>query len=262
MSRKLTAPRSSSTSWDAVADWYAGWVGPDGSKYHRTLAIPLLLSLLDGQGDMQVADLGCGPGILAPHIAQAGGRLTGIDLSPKLIALARRHHGQHGRFLVGDVTRLTAMPALKPASFDVATFLLSLQDIDPLAAALKSAAWLIKPGGRLAIVMLHPCFRIPRQSGWGWDEKRALQYRRLDTYLSPLAVPMQSYGRQRQGTTRSYHRPLGVYAAALKDAGFIISDIREVTDSTITAGTKAARRAVGEFPLFLGLAAHRVAADK
>ena len=42
--------------------------------------------------------------------------------------------------------------------------------VDPLEPALASAAWALRPGGRLALLLTHPCFRIPRQSGWGWDE--------------------------------------------------------------------------------------------
>ncbi len=34
------------TSWDPVADWYAGWTGAEGSEHHRRLAIPALLDLL------------------------------------------------------------------------------------------------------------------------------------------------------------------------------------------------------------------------
>ena len=209
---KRNINRARSQSWDAVAHWYAGWTGSNGSRYHRTLAVPLLLEMLDPQAGEHIADLGCGPGILAPPVAARGASFVGIDLSPRLIAEARKSHGKSGRFVVGDVTRLPRHAHLPAGGFDAACFLLSIQDINPLDAAMASAAKLLKPGGRLAVVMLHPCFRVPRQSGWGWDEGRGLKFRRLDSYLTPLAVPMQSHG---NGTTRSYHRPLGAYAEAL-----------------------------------------------
>jgi SAM-dependent methyltransferase len=252
--KSLMHPNRSSRSWDAVADWYAGWVGKDGSRHHKQLAIPLAMELLAPRPGEAIADLGCGPGVMAPYIAAAGARLTGIDLSPKLIALARRHHHGSGRFLVGDVTQLRRMPELKPGSFDAVLFLLSIQDIDPLEAAIGSAAWLLRPRGRLVLAMLHPCFRVPRQSGWGWDENRRLQYRRLDSYMSPLAVPMQSYPGG-TGTTRSYHRPLGAYVDALTAAGLAVAAMREVVGPCGSNGTRAERRAVAEFPLLLGIGA-------
>ncbi len=244
--------RARSQSWDAVANWYAGWAGTDGSHYHRTIAVPLMLEMLSLRSGERLADLGCGHGILAPPIAGLGARYVGVDLSTRLIAEARRNHTRHGRFLVGDATALPEHRLLTDAGFDAASFLLSIQDINPLDAAMAEAARLLRPGGRLAMVMLHPCFRVPRQSGWGWDEGRGLKFRRLDSYLSPLAVPMQEHGR---GTTRSYHRPLGDYVAALNAAGLAITAIREVADQPSEQANRAEKRATREFPLFLGLSA-------
>lgn len=249
---KKNLNRARSQSWDAVAHWYAGWTGTNGSRYHRTFAVPLLLELLDPRAGEHIADLGCGPGILAPPVAARGARFIGVDLSPKLIAEARRNHGRVGRFHVGDATNLPRHADLPAGGFDGASFLLSIQDINPLEDAMDNAARLLKPGGRLAMVMLHPCFRVPRQSGWGWDEGRGLKFRRLDSYLTPLAVPMQSHA---SGTTRSYHRPLGAYAEALGKAGLALTGIREVSDLPGQGDIKADRRAAGEFPLFLGLRA-------
>lgn len=257
--RKNQAQPAGSDSWNPVADWYAGWVGAEGSEHHRRLAIPALLDLLQPRPGEQVLDLGCGPGVLAPHAAAAGARYTGVDASRKLLAFARRHHGAHGRFLPGDATKLREMPELEGESFDAAVFLLSIQDIDPLDDALAGAAWALNPGGRVAMVMTHPCFRIPRQSGWGWDRGRRLQYRRIDRYLTPLAVPMKGYGGpERRGFTRSYHRPLGAYVNGLAAAGLLVDGIHELpTHRRPDPGprAKAEGAANREIPLFLGLRA-------
>jgi SAM-dependent methyltransferase len=253
--KKIDKRPARSASWDGVADWYAGWVGRDGSWYHRNLAVPLLLELLELGRNERLADLGCGPGILAPPVRKAGAQMVGVDLSPRLIELAQRNHGRLAHFLVGDATALPDVPELKAGSFDAASFMLSIQDIDPLEAAVGSAARLLKRGGRLGVVMLHPCFRIPRQSGWGFDEGRALHYRRVDSYTTELAVPMQPYGKGR--TTRSYHRPLSAYFTALRRAGLAVTGLREVADAGHEPD-KAARRAMAEFPLLLGLRAEKM----
>ncbi|MBJ3784896.1 class I SAM-dependent methyltransferase [Devosia sediminis] len=187
--------RARSQSWDSVAHWYAGWAGHNGSHYHRSLAVPLVLELLGLRSGERLADLGCGHGILAPPIAALGARYVGIDLSPRLIAQARRVHSRHGRFVVGDVTALPEGKLIANSGFDATSFLLSIQDINPLDDAIATAARLLRPGGRLAMVMLHPCFRVPRQSGWGWDEQRGLKYRRLDSYSRPWPFPCRSTGR-------------------------------------------------------------------
>lgn len=53
----------------------------------------------------RVLDVGCGPGWEALRFARAGFRVTGIDISPKLIALAQRNVPR-GRFAVGDMRSL------------------------------------------------------------------------------------------------------------------------------------------------------------
>ncbi len=254
------------TSWDAVAAWYDGWVGEAGSDHHREFAIPTLLALLaPTQGD-HILDIGSGQGVLSTYIAATGATYTGIDASPRLLEIARRRHHKHGRFLAGDARNLSAMVGLHPAEFDAVTFLLSIQDMDPLEEVVASAAWALKPGGRIALLMIHPAFRVPRGSGWGWDDGRKLRYRRVDTYLTPQAVPMKSLttssGKQTP-PTRSFHRPLSAYVNALSGNGLLLERMLEIPAHRVHAPPnphedKANERARQEIPLFLGLRARKI----
>lgn len=268
-SRQADHGRAVATSWEPLAEWYDGWVGQDGSHHHRQLAIPALLDLLEPQPNQAILDLGAGQGVLAPYIAKAKARYTGIDASAKLARLARQRHGRHGRFLVGDVRHLDALPGIHAGSFAGVTFLLSLQDMDPLDHVLASAAWALAPGGRVVIVMTHPSFRIPRQSGWGWDAGRKLRYRRIDHYLTPLAVPLKSYPDRhgmdgQQGSSRSFHRPLQSYVNALAEQGLWLNALHELPTYKRSRGKKQAaaeNRANSEIPLFLALRAVKVGAS-
>jgi SAM-dependent methyltransferase len=254
------SPRSrAATRWDPVADWYIGWVGEAGSEHHRRLAIPAVLELLAPAAGQHILEVGAGPGVLAPLVARAGAHYTGVDASPRLLAFARRHHGACGRFVQGDATRLDALPELRANAFDSVVFMLSIQDMDPLDAVLRSAAWALRPGGCAMLLMSHPCFRVPRQSGWGWDEGRQLCYRRIDRYLTPLAAPMKPYG-GRRGTTRSFHRPLEAYVNGLAAHGLLIELMREIpTYKARPKGPRASAEntANREIPLFLGLRARK-----
>lgn len=259
---KKAGRRRARTSWDPVADWYDGWVGKHGSRYHQQIAIPSLLALLEPQPGEQILDIGAGQGVLAPHIAEAGAHYTGVDVSRKLLRRARHYHKQ-GRFLFGDARALEQVEGLEAGTFDAAAFLLSIQDMDPLEPVLTSAAWALKPGGRLVILMTHPSFRIPRQSGWGWDEKRKLRYRRVDSYLTPLPVPMKAHSGN-QGVTRSYHRPLQTYVNTLAASGLCVNQLREIpAHDVMGTGTrsKAERRADQEIPLFLGMRGIKIKAE-
>jgi uncharacterized protein YjbJ (UPF0337 family)/SAM-dependent methyltransferase len=248
---------TSSRSWDAVAEWYAGWVGAHGSEHHRDVAIPAVMDLLAPTAGERVLDVGCGTAALAAHVARAGARYTGIDASERLVSFARRHNGSYGRFILGDVTRRDVRQTLATDPFDAVVFLLSVQDIDPLHAATRLIADGVRPGGRVVLLMTHPCFRVPRQSGWGWDAGRRLRFRRVDHYLSPLAVPMKTYADGR-GATRSYHRPVEQYVDALTGAGLYIDRLREIPyTARVTRRGRAELRADREIPLFLALRAVR-----
>jgi len=247
------------TSWDRVATWYDGWVGDQGSRYHQALAVPAAMDLLDLQRGESVIEIGAGQGVLAPRVAAAGASYTGVDASPKLVESARRRHGRAGSFVVGDARRLPATEGLRPGSFDAAVFLLSIQDMDPLEQVLASASWAVRDeGGRVVIVMTHPAFRQPRHAGWGFDEGRKLVYRRIDAYLTPMAVPMKAL--RDRPATRSFHRPVSSYVNGLAAEGFFIDAMLEIPDTLDERRPTSARagsRAASEIPLFLALRARR-----
>ena len=264
--------------WDALATWYDGWVGAEGSDHHRKWAIPAALDLLDLRPNERLLDIGAGQGVLAPYIAQTGAKYTGVEISPRLLDIARKRHGRVGRFVQGDARRLTSVRELAGTQFDAAVFLLSIQDMNPLEDVLRSAASLLRDGGRLVILMTHPCFRVPRQSGWGHDPARDLRFRRVDRYLNPLAVPMKQHAdahRKRSdtnarpnarsdiakgadsGVSISFHRPLNHYVNGLADCGLLVSALREISAEG-NGATPLEQRANAEIPLFLGLKALKV----
>jgi ubiquinone/menaquinone biosynthesis C-methylase UbiE len=249
------------TSWEQVATWYDGWVGEHGSAYHRELAIPAVLELLDPRAGEAILDVGGGQGVLAPYLVEAGARVTVVDASRRLIAAARRRHARmrDARFLIGDARRLQALADLQAGAHDAAVFLLSIQDMDPLDEVMRSVEWALRPVARVVLLMTHPAFRQPRHSGWGFDEGRKLTYRRIDGYLTPMAVPMKSLGGG--APTRSFHRPISAYINALGDVGFATDAMLELPDLPPERrpgrAARADERAQGEIPIFLALRALR-----
>ena len=259
-SSKKSKGKSYRTDWDPLARWYDGWVGESGSKHHRLLAIPTLLDLVEIQPGETLLDVGCGQGAFSGYVIEAGGKYSGVDLSEEMIRIARTRFRDRGTFLVGDALDLGAIDQLDKPGYDIITFLLSLQDMDPLFDAVRSAAALLKKGGRMGILLTHPSFRIPRQSGWGWDDNRKLRFRRVDSYLSRLAVPLKLYPGKSKGVTRSFHRPLQDYVQALTGNNLVIDGLVEIpTYKEATAGDnpKSVNRANREIPLFLGLRARK-----
>lgn len=244
-----------SSSWEEVGNWYDSLVGAQGHLHHQEI-LPRLLKLLGKPAAL--LDLGCGQGVLARHLPK-GSRYVGIDLSPKLIELAqKRDPSKDHLFLVADACAPLPLPK---ESFSHALFLLSLQNMPHPADAIREAAQALSSRGEMLIVLNHPAFRIPRQSGWGIDPENKLQYRRVNRYLTPLEIPIQmhpSKGEQSESTW-SYHAPLSSYIQWIAQAHCVVTQCEEWTSSKKSTGAHAARenRARAEFPLFLTLIARK-----
>lgn len=242
------------TSWEDSKKWYDRAVGKEGHYYHRQVIVPGVLRLLelDQIPSPKVLDLACGQGILARHLPKQAD-YVGVDLSAGLIRAAKTY-SKH-RFLVADVCR--PLP-LKERDFTHAALILALQNLPEGQKALETAAHHLQPGGRLAIVLNHPCFRIPRQSSWGEDKAKKVQYRRIDRYMSSLEVPLKTHpGKADSPQTLSFHHPLSTYTQWLRKAGFALTVIEEWCSDKKSEGGKARMEDASrrEFPLFLTILA-------
>lgn len=239
------------TSWEKVTSWYDTHVGSEGHYYHKYIILPKLLIYWNLSKESSILDLACGQGVLArnipPHIPYLG-----VDASPSLIQSAKQQDKKpNHKYLVADIT--------KPISFDKdrfthAALILALQNLANPLGAFKNAHLALKNHGSFTIVMNHPCFRIPRQSSWGQDMQKKLQYRRIDRYMSPLSIPITTHpGKTRSETTISMHWPLSQISLWLEEAGFFISRIEEWCSDKESIGKNAKMENVAreEFPLFL-----------
>src|ERR1700752_1769160 len=117
--------------------------------------------------------------------------------------------------------------ALEPESFTHAASILAFQNMENQAGVLENAARYLKPRGQLLLVLNHPCFRIPRKSSWGYDDKNKIQYRCIDAYMSDLKIPieMQPSKRGASPVTYSFHHALSTYSSMLRKSGFVITAI-------------------------------------
>lgn len=109
----------------------------------------LLLPRLPDEAD--VADLGCGTGTLAVLLGRAGHCVSGVDLSPRMVDVARvkaADAGVRADFVVGDA----ATPPWYPGSFDVVLSRHVLWAMADPREALRRWVGLLRPGGLLLLV--------------------------------------------------------------------------------------------------------------
>ncbi len=250
------------TSWQKSSHWYDKHMKQDGGYNHRELILPQLTTLLNLSLDDSLLDLGCGQGILSRAIDPSI-KYLGLDASKSLITSATKsNQSPHHHFKVQDVT----LPLKTPTLFSHACFVLSLQNISNPKRALKNAASALKENGRLALVINHPCFRIPKHSSWEFLDNHKGQYRRVDRYLTPFKSSIQTNpsAGDKSPVTWSFHWPLSSYFKFLNEAGFAVDNTLEICSNRKSYGKAAASEnfARKEFPLFMILSAFKRSATE
>jgi len=243
------------TSWEPVHSWYDASLGNSGDYIHKTIVIPKTFSLLAlKQGDT-LCDFGCGQGIFARALP-SNILYTGIDISSSLIQSAIKRDGnKHHKYITGDITKPMTTNLHK---YSHIVSILSIDNIEHPESVFQNAASLLLKNGVFVFVINHPCFRIPRQSGWGIDEKNKMQYRRINRYMSPLSIPITMHpGAYSSPITWTFHYPLSSYVHFLKQSGFLIETIEEWVSEKTSVGKAASmeNRARNEIPLFLAIRA-------
>ena len=247
------------TSWEGVADWYGGHLR-ESDALLKTVVYPAALKALGELKSKTLLDIACGEGAFSRLAAGAGAKVTGFDAAPSLVAQAKRLAPTNASYFVADAEEFFLK--LNGEKFDAACCLLAIQNIREPRRVFRDAASALKPGGILVVAMNHPCFRVPRQSSWGFENARQIQYRRIDMYMSDLNVPIIAHpGQARSAKTLSYHRPLSHYVNEMSSRGLAIIEMQElVSDRLSDSGprAKAENRARREIPMFLLIKAVKI----
>jgi SAM-dependent methyltransferase len=134
-------------SYDAVAERYAAEIGDElaGKPIDRAL-LDCLVELCSGQ-EKPIADVGCGPGHLTAYLAGRGADVIGVDLSDKMIEVARRRNPTL-RFQIGSMTALPVSDAAWAGAVCAYSIIHVPVDRRPtayaeLARAIVSGGWLL-----------------------------------------------------------------------------------------------------------------------
>ena len=231
----------SGAAYDDYSAWYDRYVREQ--PIYRDVVMPGMLELVGEVAGQRVLDLACGQGWLARVLAQSGARVTGMDLSTELLALARRYEDEEPlgvRYVQDDAQTLAAFES---GTFDGVICTLALMDIPDYEAALRAARRVLAPGGWLVLALTHPCFQSPYARA---DLDASGPTRVIRRYLTEGYWRSDAQGvRAKLG---SYHRTLSSYLNALLAAGFTLE---RMTEPRATGDRLAQEPGDGEFPALL-----------
>jgi SAM-dependent methyltransferase len=173
----------------------AAWDGHEGDVWtehadrydraNRYMAARFLAAGLLGRGD-DVLDLGCGTGAVTRDVARttSGGTVLGIDLSSRMLQLARERSAADGldniEFVQGDAQ----VYPFEPASRDIVISNFGCMFFGDPDVAWRNIARSLRPGGRLALV----AWRTVTENEWLMELRRVLAFGR-DLPLPPPNAP-------------------------------------------------------------------------
>lgn len=125
----------------------------EAHRYEKEWHIPEAAQFANARG-LRVLEIGCGLGTDGAQFAKAGAVYTGIDLTDAAIELAQKRFeqfGLQGEFQVADAENLQ----FPDESFDVVYSHGVLHHTPDISAAVQEIHRVLKPGGRVIVMLYH-----------------------------------------------------------------------------------------------------------
>jgi SAM-dependent methyltransferase len=183
----------------------------DDGPFNGWLERPALRSLVPMPlTGARVLDAGCGSGAQCEWLVAQGADVVGVDLSPAMVAEARRRCLDRATFVVAD---LAEPLALERRGFDGITCSLALHYLRDWRVAMHSFATVLRPGGWMVVSLDHPFGPpLPGEQGGYFDTELV-----SDTWQKGNVTVTQ----------RFWRRPLSAVVDQFAEAGFVIERVLE-----------------------------------
>lgn len=210
-------------TWDEAARWYVEMVR-DPQRGFNDLAAATALELLSDVRSALVLDLGCGEGHVARRMAVSGARVVGVDPTAELLDAARRQERDAPLGIEYQPGFAEDLGAYADDTFDAVVSVLAVHHVLGLDRALTEIHRVLKPRGRLCIVIPHP-FTI--HAGATWSEGVAPR-RVMGSYLHEGAWS-EAAGAHLTSVRQIgwYHRTLSTWVTSLAVTGFFTQRVVE-----------------------------------
>ena len=127
---------------------------PDGEFRPLHLLNPLRTRFIAERASLagaRVLDVGCGGGLLCEALTRAGAQVTGIDLAPGMIEVARLHAASQNLKIEYRVQDAHELSAASPGAFDIVTCMELLEHVPQPASTTAALARLTRPGGAVFV---------------------------------------------------------------------------------------------------------------
>jgi SAM-dependent methyltransferase len=208
---------TSAEDWEREAENWIAWVrrpGHDAYWYYRDAFFEEIVPP-PGRATLEI---GCGEGRVARDLAERGHRVTAIDAAPTMLRAAQEADPS-GTYLLADAADIP----FDDASFDVVVSYNSLMDVDDMPQAVREAARVLEPGGRLCISVTHPF----KDAGYFESRDPDARFVVEGSYMGKRRFEGTF---ERDGLTitfRGWCYALNDYWRAFEEAGLLVERLRE-----------------------------------
>jgi SAM-dependent methyltransferase len=219
--------------WDRNADVWADHVRNRWDIFREHYNNPAFLEFVGDLSGKTVLDAGCGEGHNTRMFARRGARMTGVDLSAKMIEFARAEEIREPLGISYERASFTDLATFGAESFDVVISTMALMDGPDFPGAMRELARVLRPGGTLAYSILHPCFST-RGFGWITDASgRAIKFTVAEYFNDEPWIDRWKFGHAPNAeqvekfAVPRFDRKLSDYINPVIAAGLRLEEIRE-----------------------------------
>jgi SAM-dependent methyltransferase len=210
------------STYDDIAEWYRQHYGVEPVTEDPFFAA--VQGLVGDVAGQLVCDLGCGEGRVSRHLADLGGRVIGVDVSRRLLAMAAEHERAEPRGVAYLREDAQGLPAVRDAVFDGVVCHMALMDIAELIPTVEAIGRVLRPAGWFVFSILHPCYHT-RPSG-EITSGDGTTFRTVSDYFT------EGFWRSDQrpgppGRVGAHHRTLSTYINALTGVGLVVERVSE-----------------------------------
>jgi 2-polyprenyl-3-methyl-5-hydroxy-6-metoxy-1,4-benzoquinol methylase len=230
----MTEPFSSdevARYWDANAVLWAEQLRQGGDIAREGFNNPAFLDFVGELRGKQVLDAGCGEGHNTRILARRGARMTGVDVSERMIELAREVERREPLGIRYVRTSYSDLASFGEATFDVVVSFMAYMDGPRFDLAMREAFRVLRPAGMLAFSITHPCF-ITKGSRWLRDDRGVKTRWIVGDYFNPAGWVERWRFTEASPEVPAFASPrfdrtLSEYVNTIITAGFTLSRIEE-----------------------------------
>lgn len=171
----------------------------------------------------EILDLGCGEGGYSRELAKKGAIVTSVDCSEEPLEYAKKKAEEEQLVIKHYKRNSNDLYGLEDNVFDSILCSMMIMDVEDLNGTLKEIYRVLKPGGKVVISMLHPCFKPPVEHKWfsGDGEIQVV----VKDYYNPTEWNGSIAGLE--STVVYRHKTLSEYVKSFVGNGFILLDMDE-----------------------------------